>query len=70
MPRAGRAVPRDFPRVKPGENPEEQAEEKPVLPNCFTIIYILFEIGLTVISNAHHGSLKCPLAIFLILCEL
>ena len=48
LPRAGRAVPRDFPRAKPEGNPEEQLcqpEENPVHPNSFTWIYILFKIG-------------------------
>ena len=43
--RAGRAAPRDFPRVKSEGNPEEQPcqpEENPVLPDSFTQIYILF----------------------------
>ena len=47
LPRAGRAVPRDFPRAKPEENPEEQLcqpEENSVLPDSFTRIYILCQL--------------------------
>ena len=46
--RAGRAAPRDFPQAAPSRNPLEQPcqhLENPLLPNSFTQIYILFQIG-------------------------
>ena len=45
---AGRSAPRDFSKAEPEGNPEEwprQPEEKSVLPDYFTHIYILFLIG-------------------------
>ena len=47
--RPSRAAPRDFLRVKPEKNPEEkpcQPKENLVIPNSFTLIYILFQIGI------------------------
>ena len=46
--KAGKAAPREFPRPKPEKNPEVQPgqlEENPVLPDSFTQIYIIFQIG-------------------------
>ena len=43
-------------------NPKEQPcqpKESPVLLKYITKTYILFEIGFTVFSNAHHGSSIC-----------
>ena len=43
FPKAGRAAPNDFLRAKAEGNPEEppcKPEEKPVLPDYFTQIYI------------------------------
>ena len=48
FPRAGRAAPRDCPRVKPEGNPEKQCcqpDEDTVHPDSYTKIYIILKIG-------------------------
>ena len=63
--RAGRAAPKDFPRAKHEGNPEEQPcqpEEKPVLPDSFTQIYILFIIGFRIGPPKMHRRFRIGLS--------
>ena len=53
----------NFPRAKLTANPEKQPEKNPIIPDSFMKIYIIFEIGFTVVSNAHNGSSNCLLTI-------
>ena len=64
FPWAGRAAPRDFPRAKPKENPEDQLcqpEENPVLADSFTQIYILFLIGFRIGPPKMHRRFRIGL---------